>query len=456
MTHHERMTKSPVRRLTLELGISSMLAMVITTVYSLVDTWYVARLGTQAAAAVGISFAIMEMISSLGYLFGTGGGTRMGLLLGAGETRKASEAASTAAFCAGALSVLMGGLGLFFLSPLMRLLGSTPTIQPYAESYGRLILLGFPVMCLSIVLATFLRCEGKNRLSMIGMSLGGILNIVLDEVFIFGLGLGITGAALATFLSQCAGLAVLVFFFASGRTQARISPGAVRADRHLVGQIVRAGLPSLCRHGAGTLSAVCLNLAAGMAGGDPLIAALAVSSKVTAFVLALLKGLFQGAQSVYSYNKGAGETGRIREAYDFTLRVNQILICGIAAGMYFLAPPILGLFGGMEQETVLLGIAALRVQTFGLIFMPYGFSVNILLQAVGESAKSTFLASLPQGLFFVPLVFVMTSLWGIPGLLLTPAAAYLATDLVTVPFKKRDVDGRYPQTLTGAFPEPGR
>ena len=182
-----------------------------------------------------------------------------------------------------------------------------------------------------------------------------------------------------------------------------------------------------------------------MAGGDPLIAALAVSSKVTAFVLALLKGLFQGAQSVYSYNKGAGETGRIREAYDFTLRVNQILICGIAAGMYFLAPPILGLFGGMEQETVLLGIAALRVQTFGLIFMPYGFSVNILLQAVGESAKSTFLASLPQGLFFVPLVFVMTSLWGIPGLLLTPAAAYLATDLVTVPFKKRDVDGRYPR-----------
>ncbi len=438
------MTCEPVKRLTLELGLPSMLSMVIATVYNMVDTWFVSRLGTQATAAVGISFAIMELINSIGYLFGTGGGTRIGLLLGAKDRRGASQVGSTAACWALGLSLLFGASGLVFLTPLMRLLGSTPTVQPWAEAYGRFILLGFPVMCLSIVLATFLRCEGKNRLSLIGMGLGGVLNMLLDPLFIFGFGLGITGAALATFLSQAVSLAVLLYFFFSGKTETRLAPDAVRGGGKLIAGVLRAGLPSLCRHGAGTLSSVCLNIAAGMYGGDALIAALSIVSKVTAFILALLKGLFQGAQSVYSYNKGAGHGSRIREAYDFTLRVNQIVICAIAAGMYFLAPAVLSLFSATDPETVALGVEALRYHTFGLILMPYGFSVNILLQAVGESGKSTFLASLPQGLCFVPLVFLLPALFGVPGLMLTPAAAYLATDIITVPYKIKYVDARYP------------
>ena len=438
------MITEPVRKLTLELGIPSMLSMVISTVYNMVDTWFVARLGTQATAAVGISFAIMEMINSLGYLFGTGGGTRIGLLLGANDRQGASEVGSTSACAACALSLVFSITGLLFLSPLMRLLGSTPTIQPYAEAYGQYMLLGFPIMCLSIVLATFLRCEGKNRLSMIGMALGGVLNMALDPLFIFGLGLGITGAALATFLSQTVSLLVLLYFFLSGKTETKLSPAAVRADPRLLGSVMRAGLPSLCRHGAGTLSSTCLNIAAGMYGGDALIAALSIVSKVTAFILALLKGLFQGAQSVYSYNKGAQRGDRIRQAYDFTLLVNQVSICVIAAAMYFAAPAVLSLFSTTDAGTVALGISALRWHTFGLILMPYGFSVNILLQAVGESGKSTFLASLPQGICYVPLVFLLPALFGITGLLLTPAAAYLATGLITIPYKKKYVDERYP------------
>ena len=437
MSQYRRMTTEPVGRLVAELGVPSMLSMVISTVYNMVDTWFVARLGTQATAAVGISFAIMELINSLGYLFGTGGGTRIGLLLGAGEKRRASETGSTAAFAAVALSLCFSVTGLILLTPLMRLLGSSPTIQPYAEAYGRYMLLGFPVMCLTIVLATFLRCEGKNRLSMIGMATGGILNMLLDPLFIFGLGLGITGAALATFLSQVISLAVLLFFFLSGRTETRLSWKAIRLKEGILSRVTVAGLPSLCRHGAGMLSAACLNIAAGMYGGDALIAAFSIVSKVTAFILALMKGLFQGAQSVYSYNKGAGLEDRIRQAYDLTLRINQ---CGIllAAGlMYFLSPAVIGLFSAVDPETVSLGVTALRYHTVGLIFMPYGFSVNILLQAVGESWKSTFLAALPQAIFYVPLVFLLPAVMGVPGLMLTPLMAYLLTDIVTVPFQRR-------------------
>ena len=437
MTQFERMTAEPVRRLTLRLALPSIISMVITTVYNMVDTWFVARLGTQATAAVGISYAIMELISALGFVFGTGGGARIGLLLGAKDHRGASAVCTTACCCAALISLVLGGLGLVFLGPLMRLLGSSPTIQPYAEDYGRFILLGFPVMCLAIMLSAMLRFEGKNRSAMIGMGCGGVLNMALDPLFIFGLDMGITGAALATFLSQSVSLAVLLFYYLSGRTETRISPRAICLKPRFVLSIVRSGLPSLCRHGMGSLSAACLNISAGICGGDPLIAALSIVSKVIAFILALIKGYTQGAQSIYSYNKGAGRDDRIREAYTFTLRGNLAAAALIAIGMYFAAPGILRLFSTSDAQVIALGVSALRWHAAGLIFMPYGFSMNILLQAVGEPGASAFLAALPQGLCYIPLVFLLPWIFGMTGILLTPLLAYLLTDLITIPFERR-------------------
>lgn len=437
MTPYERMTTEPVKRLTLRLALPSIVSMLVSTVYNMVDTWFVSRLGTQATAAVGISFAIMELINALGFLFGTGSGTRVGLLLGAKDREGASVTASTACFCALVLSAVIAGLGLAFLSPLMRILGSTPTIQLWAETYGRYMLLGFPVMCLSLVLSSILRSEGKNRQAMIGVGSGGVLNMVLDPLFIFTLHGGIAGAALATFLSQTVGLGILLFFFLTGRTETRLAPSAIRPTKRLLGTILRTGFPSLCRHGAGTLSAACLNIAAGIYGGDALIAAFSIVSKIVSFILALIKGFTQGAQSIYSYNKGARRNDRIREAYLFTLRGNVIGACLIAVFMYFAAPGILRLFSTTDPETVALGVTALRLHAAGLIFMPCGFAMSILLQAVGESGKSTFLACLPQGICYVPLVFLLPRLFGVTGLMLTPLCAYLLTDLLTIPYKRQ-------------------
>jgi putative MATE family efflux protein len=436
MNPYERMTTEPVRNLTLKLALPSMASMLITTIYNMVDTWFVARLGTQATAAVGISFAIMELINALGFLFGTGSGTKVGLLLGGKDREGASVMASTACFCAAILSLVLAAVGLVFLSPLMRILGSTASIQPYAESYGRFILIGFPVMSLSLVLSSVLRSEGKNRQAMVGIGCGGILNMLLDPLFIFTFKGGIAGAALATFLSQCIGLCILLSFFLRGKTETRLSLSAIHPTQELMAGIMRAGLPSLCRHGAGMLAAACLNVAAGLYGGDSLIAAFSIVAKVIAFILALIKGFTQGAQSIYSYNKGAGRNDRIREAYLFTLRWNMIGVCLIAALLYFAAPGILSLFSATDSETRALGITALRLHAAGLIFMPYGFAMSILLQAVGESGKSTFLACLPQGICYVPLAFLLPYLFGTVGLMLTPLVAYLLTDIITIPFAR--------------------
>ena len=437
MNPYEHMTTAPVKQLTLSLAVPSIISMMITTVYNMVDAWFVSKLGTQAVAAVGISFAIMEVINALGYLFGTGAGTRIGLLLGAKDRAGASQVGTTACLYALLLSAVPAAAGLAFLRPLMRFLGSSQAVLPYAEAYGRYMLLGMPVMCLSIVLSTYLRSEGKNSLSMIGLGCGAVLNMLLDPLFIFTAGLGVSGAALATFVSQAVSLLVLLSFFLAGRTETRISPAFVSRDPRLLASILRAGLPSLCRHGAGTVATASLNISAGIWGGDALIAALSIVSKVSALILALIKGLFQGAQSIYSYNKGAGRDDRIREAYFFVLFLTMVAACVIAAVLSLFAPQVMNLFSGMDETAVALGISALRWHVVGLIFMPFGFSMSMLLQATGSSGSSTLLALLPQALFYVPLVFLLPRPFGVAGIMMTPMLAYALTGAAAFPFWKR-------------------
>lgn len=433
-TQYERMTKTPVARLVMRLAIPSVVSMMVSTLYNMVDTWFVARLGTLAVGACGVAFSIMEFISSMGYLFGMGGGTVIGMLLGARRPKEAGVVGSTAFFSALAIGALAAGLGLAFIEPLMLLLGSSRTLLPYAVAYSRFILAGVPVMCASLVLSTILRCEGKNQLSMIGIGCGAVLNMLLDPVFIFALGLGIAGAALATLVSQTVGLAVLLVFFLTGRSETKLSVRSVSLSPAVHREILVTGLPSLCRHGVTTLANIALNVAAGRYGGDMLIAALSIVTKVTALIQSVLKGIFQGAQSIFSYNKGAGRYDRVRAAYFFTLTFNTILITAAAFAMLRLAAPIIRLYSVTDPDVFALGVRALIVQTFALILMPWNFSGNTMLQSVGEPMKSTLLAALPQGLCYIPALFLLPRFLGADGVILAPLAGQAVSAVVTLPF----------------------
>ena len=434
MTQFDRMTKTPIARLTLSLAVPSVVSMLITNVYNLVDTWFVSQLGTQAVAAVGINLAVMEFINSVGYLFGTGGGTRVGLLLGAKKQEEADRVASTAFFVSLLVSIGFALPGLLFIRPLMRLLGSSETILPYAVQYGRFMILGLPVMGASLVLATILRCEGKNRLSMMGIGLGGVLNMALDPLLIFGFCMGITGAALATFISQVIGFCLLLYFFLSGRSESRLRLGMVSCGNGRLSGLLKMGFPSLCRHGIGMVSAAALNIAAGMYGGDALIAALSIVTKIVTFVQSILKGIVQGAQSVYSYNYGAGRKDRVRQAYRFTLLVNTAFIASVAAAAFLVSDRVMAAFSVTDPEVFAFGSLGLRLHILALVLMPFGFAMNILLQAVGEPGKSSFLALLPQGLFYIPAVFLLPAVFGPKGILFAPLCAWALTDIVTIPF----------------------
>lgn len=375
-----------------------------------------------------------------------GGGTCIGMLLGARKNEEASQVGSTAFFSSLILGLLFALVGIPFLGPLMRMLGASQDVLPYARAYGLWILLGFSVMSTSLVLSTILRCEGKMGLAMAGIATGAVLNMALDPLLIFGLKLGITGAALATVLSQAVSFGILLYFFLSGRSDVKLSVRNCRFKRSVYQRILLTGMPSLCRHGVTTFATIALNLAAGLHGGDVLIAALAIFNKVVIFIQAILKGIFQGAQATFSYNKGAGRYDRVRQAYRFTLTFNTVLIMVISVVTLFASDWIISLFSAGTGEIRSVGAFALTVETCSLLVMPFNFSGNTLLQSVGEPWKSTLLAALPQGIFYIPFLFLLPLLLGAEGIIWSFTVGQLLTVLVTFPVVRRYFAGLPDQT----------
>lgn len=428
-----KMTQSPIPKLISTLAIPTIISMLTTSIYNMADTFFVSKLGTSATGAVGIVFSLMAIIQAIGFTLGMGSGSLSSRLLGQQENQKANEIGSTAFFTAIAFGLLLTIFGLLFIDKLMRLLGATETILPYAKDYARFILLGAPIMCASFVLNNLLRAQGKAVLSMIGLTFGGVFNILLDPVFIFLLHMGIAGAAIATLFSQCVSFCILLFCFLSKKTiiclhYKNISP---RLQPYL--SILKTGMPSFCRQGLASASTVALNVNAA-AYGDAAVAAMSITGKIFLFMMSFMIGFGQGFQPVAGYNYGAKCYDRVKQAYWFALRVGIFLFTGMAAIGYFAAPWAIGLFQKGDPEVMRIGIYSFRAQCLALPLHPLIVTSNMLLQSVGKSWQATFLSAARQGIFFLPLIFLMPALFGLTGVQLTQPIADIFTFACCFPF----------------------
>ena len=310
MTQEERyrkMTETPVSRLIPGLAVPTIISMLVTSIYNMADTFFVSQLNTSASAAVGIIFSLMAMIQAVGFTLGMGAGNYISRSLGSRDEETAERTAATAFFTAVAAGLLMTVFGLVFLDRVVRLLGATETIAPYARDYARYILLGAPIMTGSFVMNNLLRSQGFAIYAMLGITTGGILNMILDPILIFGMGLGISGAALATVLSQCISFCILFFQCNLRQGCIHLKPSKYTPSPKLYGEILHAGLPSLCRQGLASAAAVALNVAANPF-GDVAIAAMSIVTRYMMFINSALIGFGQGFQPVCGFNYGPGST----------------------------------------------------------------------------------------------------------------------------------------------------
>lgn len=445
------MLEAPIAPLVTKLAIPTVISMLVTSIYNMADTFFVSQLGTSASGAVGIVFSMMAIIQAVGFMLGMGAGSLVSRSLGAGQMDDANSIASVAFFSsiAGGTVIALGGL--LFNDQLMSLLGATPTILPYAKDYGRYILLGAPVMCSSFVLNNLLRSQGRAALSMIGLTAGGILNIILDPIFIFVLKMGIAGAAVATLTSQCVSFLILFSMFLRGKSTAQLRPGLfVPQFPRWFPQIFKIGLPSLSRQGLASLSTVALNVQAGVY-GDAAVAGMSITGRIFMFVLAIMVGLGQGFQPVAGFCYGARRYDRVKSAYTFILVVGLVLLTGVGAVLFVWAPEIVALFR-KDPEVITVGVAAIRYQALMMPILPLSVSGNMLFQSTGQARSATFLASCRQGIFFLPLAFVLPNIWGLTGVELIQPVADLCTACVCLPFvvsffRRMDRDGGKSQSV---------
>ena len=335
--------------------------------------------------------------------------------------------ASSAVLTALVLGSVLASIGIFNIGEIMWLLGSTPTIYPYALDYARYIILGCPVMILAFTLNNLLRWQGKASLSVIGLGTGGVLNMVLDPLFIFGFDLGIAGAAIATLLSQCVSLAILASFFILKKSDLRVSPACISRSPKTYIAILKQGMPSFFRQGVMSLGTMSLNWNARLF-GDAAVAALAIVTKVFMFIQSVTIGFGQGFQPVLGYNYGAGRLDRVKEAVVFSIRTCTIILTVAAVIGFLFAQQIITLFRD-DPLVIEIGTRAFRYQCFTLPLGAVLTFANMFFQSLGKSFRATVLAICRQGLA-IPLVFLLAWGFGLTGLELTQATADLLGFLV--------------------------
>ena len=433
MTYEEKyqlMINTPISRLIPRLAVPTIISMLITSIYNMADTFFVSQLSTSASGAVGVNFSLMAMIQAIGFTLGMGSGNFMSRMLGAREQEKAQSACSTAVYTAFALGLLLAITGIANIDSLVRMLGATETIAPYAKDYGRYILIAAPYMTVSFVFNNHLRSQGNAALSMIGITTGGILNVILDPVLIFGLKMGISGAAIATIFSQFVSFTILLVLVIRSGNVLKPHPRYFTFQGWVYKEILSAGMPTLGRQGLASVASVLLNVASS-GFGDAAVAAMSIVTRIMMFINSALIGFGQGFQPVCGFNFGAGRYDRVLEAYFFCRRVALVFLLVMGVIMFAISTPIMRLFRKEDAEVIRIGALALKMQCCLLPFQSYTIIGNMLTQSIGYSFRATLTAISKQGLFFIPAILILPPLLGIPGLQLAQPVADGLTFVLT-------------------------
>ena len=289
------MLSEPIHKIIPKMAIPTIVAFLINSIYSLADTYFVSSLGTNATAAVSVNSSLDQLIMMCGSMLALGANSYIARLLGKGDDKKASCVLSTSFFTALGIGLLLAVFGSIFITPMVRLLGATPTCEKYSVEYAAYVLLAAPFMASSFVMNQCLRSEGSATLSMIGMGFGGILNCILDPIFIFGLDMGVAGASLATAISKLVSFSILIFPYITRRSMLHLSLRNFSPTKDIVYEVITVGSSSMFRSGLAVVASIMLNDLAGNI-SDSVLAGIGVCTKIMMFPFSIILGFGSGIQ----------------------------------------------------------------------------------------------------------------------------------------------------------------
>lgn len=443
------MANAPISKIIPKLAVPTIISMLVTSIYNMADTFFVSQLGTSASGAVGIIFSAMAIIQALAFMIGMGTGNFIARMIGAGNRKLAEELASIAFFTGFGVGLVIAVIGNANIGQLVRMLGSTETIAPYAEAYASYIFVAAPFMICSFIMNNLLRFQGKALFAMVGITTGGVLNMVLDPIFIFGLDMGTAGAALATGLSQFISFCILLFMCNSREECISIHPKKFKPTLAVYGEIIHGGLPSLGRQGIASIATIIMNTMA-QPYGDAAIAAMSIVNRFMMFVGSAMIGFGQGYQPVCSYCFGARLYDRVKKACVYCVKVSTIFLLAVSVIGLIFSGNIIQMFRKDDLEVIRIGTLALRLQ---LLTMPLqGLVVmggNMTPQSIGYGIRATIVSTARQGWLLIPILLCTVPVFGVLGIQMAQPIADVGTFILAAVVTKgifKDLDRKKAET----------
>ena len=424
------LTQAPVHRVIGAMAIPTIVSMLLTSMYNLVDTFFVGKINTQSTAAVGIVFSVMFFIQAFSFFFGNGSGNYISRQLGAQNTKDAEVMASTGLFYTLVFSLIVMLLGWIFLEPISILLGSTPTILPYTRQYLGISLLGTPFIMGTFCINNQMRFQGFTKYSVYGAISGSIINCLLDPVFIFGFSMGVSGAAVASVIGQISGF-VIMLIMSQKEGVIHYTHRRISFEGRFVKEIIAGGTPSISRQGLASVSTIALNSVAGNY-GDAAIAAMSIVTRISMFIFSVIVGLGQGFQPMCGFCYGAKLYERVKEGFWFSTKIGTFFLLFWSVILIIFSGEVVSLFRD-DPEVIAIGIPALRYQMIIFPACSFMMMANMMMQTCRKTIRANILAASRQGLFFIPLIFVLPYFYGLFGVEICQAVSDIISLIVTIP-----------------------
>lgn len=451
----ELLGSAPIPKALLAMGLPTMIGMMINALYNLVDAYFVGGLGTAQMGAISVAFPLGQVVVGLGLLFGNGAASYISRLLGTGEKETANKVASTALYsslCVGAVIIICT---VIFLNPVLKMLGATGSIMPYAVTYTRIYIISSIFNVFNVTMNNIVTSEGAAKTTMFALLAGAALNMILDPVFIYVLDLGVAGAAIATAISQIVSTAVYLTYIFRKKSVFNFRIKECCYSKEIVSEVLKIGIPTLVFQLLTSLSIALINMQTKVY-GDSVIAAMGVVTRVISMGSLMVFGFIKGFQPIAGFSYGAKKYDRLHEAIKISILWSTIFCIIFGAGAALFSSSIISGFTKGDMEMIHAGQKALRAN--GLSFLLFGFYTvySSLFLALGKAKEGFILGACRQGICFVPVVLLLPMAWGIHGILYAQPIADVISAIVTVfmalhlhkELNKAGRPGSSPQPLT--------
>jgi len=418
----EMMEKESISKVLLKLSVPAIIAMLINAIYNIVDTMFVGMLNnTSAIAAVSIVYPLFMFIGAIGVMFGAGGASYLSRLLGEKKKEEADKTLTSTIIIGCIFSLIFTVISIIFLDEFLLMYGATETTMPYAREYGYTIVLGAIFTIGTGIMSNTIRAEGNSKYSMIATCIGGVINIILDPIFMFKFGMGIKGAAVATVISQLVSFIFLLRYYYSKKSYIKLGIKFLKPTFNMFFEILKIGIPIFVTQVLASFALGFMNLGA-KPYGDAAVAAMGIVFRVMSIGFYIVFGIGQGFQPVAGYNYGAKNFTRLKEAVKLSIKWS--IISGIVISILFIvfAEGCMLIFT-RDREVINIGIKAFRAAS--LLFPLFGYvnTYAVLYQALGKALGAFILSISRQGIFYIPLIFILPKFIGLEGVIFCQTAA---------------------------------